>query len=170
MINKRGFSIIEILTVVMISLIFLVVSFSGYREFTRRQDVTVAKRDIVADMRTAQKNAIIGNKPTGCAGTLVGYNFEVVENGPPAVYRVSGVCTDPGGGSDDEFVVKTVTTNGNISVTSPSVNPITFLVLNRGTNLKSGNSETLTITSRALGLSGVSGDQEITISWTGEIE
>jgi len=165
--SRTGFTLLEVLMVTAISIIFLGVSFAGYRDFSRRQEVVVAKRGILSNLRKAQKDATSGNKPSACGDTLVGYAFEITFAGPPASYQISAICKNPLGGPDIEILQDTFSLNNNISVSLPSVNPIIFYTLNRGTNIQKGGNQDVTISSGALG----TGDsQVININWTGEID
>lgn len=167
---QKGFTLIEILIVISISVIFMVVSYGGFRDFARRQEQTVAKRTIIQDLREAQKNASTGYKPTGCTGTLVGFSFRVTTaaNTNPVSYEISAICTNPLGGADVELLLKTNTLTANIYFrTNPNPNPIVFNALGRGTNI--AGSTALSVSSRN-NPTGVSYDLPVTITQSGEIK
>lgn len=159
--NELAFTIIEVLMVCVISIMFLGVGFAGYRDFSRRQAVLVAKRTVLSDLNLAQKNATTGNKPMGCNGTLLGYSFEVTSTTPTATYEVNAICANPPG-PDIEILQFTKSLAQNVTITSPTPNPIIFRPLNKGTNIARNNSVTLSLTS-----SGQT--QSINITWVGEI-
>jgi len=163
----KGFTLIEVLITILVISIFLGVSLASYRDFSRRQQVKVLKREITSDLRIAQKNAISGVKPTGCTGSLEGYSFEVV-SGSPILYEVNAICTDPIGGSDREFLISSKTFPDTVMISAPSVNPLVFKPLSFGTNIPSGSVEVITISNSFTGSSASS--LTVSINYTGEIE
>lgn len=162
--NSKGFTLIEILIVIVIMGMFLTIGVARYRDFARRQEVAIAKRDIIADMREAQKNSISGNKPQGCTGNLVGYAFEVTSSNP-ATYTITVLCTNLAGGADLEFPVKEANLASTISITTPSTNPIIFRPFTLGTNIPSPNVETIDISS-----AGAENIRQVSVRYSGEIE
>ncbi len=125
---KQSFTLIEVLITLAIVGILSVVGYANYREFGRKEAVTSATRQIVADLRYAQELALSGHKPDGpeCgpSETLVSVDFTVVSSDE---YRIEVVCT--GGG----VVVRRVGMRG-IELSAPAPNPISFLPLSSGTN------------------------------------
>ncbi|HEX6977377.1 MAG TPA: GspH/FimT family pseudopilin [Patescibacteria group bacterium] len=124
--KKDGYTLIEILVVLVIMGILFAVGYANYRDFSRQQLVINAMRTLRADLRLAQEQAIEGKKPTGCTGNLSGYKFTVLN---PALYQISAAC-----GSGD-VVVKTVDVPAGITISTPSLNPIVFNILGTGTNI-----------------------------------
>jgi len=60
---RRGFTLIEVLIVIVILGIIMAVGSVQFREFERRQAVVAAKRQVLADVRAAQADAASGRKP-----------------------------------------------------------------------------------------------------------
>ncbi len=121
-----GYTLIEILIVIVIMGLLFAVGYANYRDFSRQQAVTSAMRALRADLRLAQEQAIEGKKPPGCTGTLTGYKFTVANN---LIYQISAYCT---GG---DIVVKTISLPSGITIGTPVLNPIVFNVLGTGTNI-----------------------------------
>ena len=100
---RSGFTIIELLiSLVIIGLIFSV-GFASFRSFASRQAIEGATREIKADLRLAQQQAVAGKKPESepaCDSpeTLDGY--EVQRNGIQS-YSIFAVCS----GGDVEIKV-----------------------------------------------------------------
>ena len=153
--KRDGFTLIEILMVCVISVMFLGVGFAGFRDFSRRQEVLVARRTVLSDLNLAQKNAQTGTKPDSCNGSLEGYSFEITSTNP-ARYEVSAVCTN------NEVLQLTKSLSTGVTINTPATNPIIFGPLNRGTNLPRNTPVSLVLTSEGH-------TQTISITWAGEI-
>lgn len=159
---KKGFSIVEVLVVIGIMGLIMTVGTVGYRDFSRRQAVGIAKRQMVADLREAQSDASSGRKPSACSGSLIGYGFEVTA-GNPANYRVFARCETLGVQTD--HVVRTATLPSEVTITIPATNPVLFKSLEQGTNLASGTSVTISISA-----SNAANMSTLVISSSGEIK
>lgn len=151
----RGYTLIELLVVLSIISFIFGIGFIGYRDFSRRQQVTSAARGIRSDVKNAQERAISGNKPDGCDGTLQGFAFRVIN---PTSYSLEAVC-------NTNVVVKTTTLSENLKLETPSTNPVIFLPIGLGTNIPRGDTVTLSVSQTA-----TSYTQVVTVSWTGEIK
>lgn len=149
--NKNGFTIVELLIVILVMGILMSIGTASYRDFARGQAVVSAKRQIMADLRSAQSDALHGRKPAACTGTLEGYSFEFNTSAPWG-YSVSVLCP----ASANAVLLKTHTFESNVTVTAPSPNPIVFSPVNQGNNvtgtatigisMASGQTETVVIT------------------------
>lgn len=159
--EKKGFTIIEVLVVIVIIGLVMVVGSVRYREFSQRQTVVSAKRQILADIRAAQSDAASGRKPDGCTAnhTLTGYGFEVIGTANPASYRTYAVCAL--GGVSANYVTKQTNLPQGVTITQPPV--IIFKPLAEGTNIPSGTSRVITINT------GVNSDT-VTVTSAGEIK
>lgn len=160
----RGFTIVEIVIVIVISSVFMTFGVSRYREFARRQEVVVVKRSIISDLRQAQKDSISGRKPVdfngqSCLGTLSDYSVDFGIDS----YEITVNCTDP-----VSIVLKTIELPSNVQITVPASNPIQFKPFTLATNIPNSGLgyEIISITSTAV--PGVT--ETVTINWTGEIE
>lgn len=104
MIYRDGFTIIEVLIVLVISSLFMVFGVAQYRNFSQRQSMNVAYRLVTSDLVAAQKDAISGRKPQGaaystpCEGDLVGYVVEFDSSTAATSYSVSAECLVPPSG------------------------------------------------------------------------
>ena len=111
--NRSGYTLIEIL--VSMSIIGLIFNFGyiSYRDFARRQSLLGNARNLRADLRLAQEQAMSGKKPSSVAcsgeGSLVGYDFYLDS---ATSYVIQANCT--GGLVDD----KVVETSSEISLTT----------------------------------------------------
>lgn len=86
-----GFTLLELIVVMMVVGLLLMFGYSNLREFNRRKLVVNGGRAILTDLRFAQSSASSGIKPSGCAGDLVGYEFDYVGSSS-ITYRVSAIC------------------------------------------------------------------------------
>ena len=128
---KKGYTLVELLVVILIMGIFLQLGFTSLRDFSRRQAAFSAARQVEGDIRFAQSLALSGNKPEGSVCDNInalfnGVRFQILT---ATSYEISTEC------STGRAVIKTVTIDSNISLRSPSVNPIIFRPLARGTNV-----------------------------------
>lgn len=136
----RGYTLIELL--IGLSVIGLIFSFGfvSFREFSRRQSLTSAKRNLTGELRLAQELALSGEKPDNpfCTSPRIlhGYRVRVVTNGN---YVVEASCA---GGN---VQVKSIDLAPDIAISIPSTNPILFKVLGQGTNITTADT-TITLT------------------------
>lgn len=131
-----GFTLIEVLVVIMIMAFFLNFGFSRYREFQRRQIVLAGARDVEAGLRLTASYASTGNKPAGCGSNpLLGHRFRVQANysGTLDRYVIEAWCDD--GTVQGLYVgMKNVDFSSEVDIT-PNNRRITFLVLQGGVNV-----------------------------------
>jgi len=138
--RTSGFTLIEVLVVLVVGATFFVFGVARYRDFASRQFIINARRQLVSDLRIAQKDAISGRKPQNvtpsCQGELLGYEFEFtnLNSGPSntqAEYTISVSCDVSG-----VAVLRTQTIPSiRVQLSSGSANPILFEPLTQGTNL-----------------------------------
>ncbi|OGM33068.1 hypothetical protein A2803_03040 [Candidatus Woesebacteria bacterium RIFCSPHIGHO2_01_FULL_44_21] len=159
---RRGFTLIEVLIVIVILGIIMAVGSVQFREFERRQAVVAAKRQVLADVRAAQADAASGRKPAGCTGTLMGYGFEVTGTASPASYRTFARCSQGVGTAD--YNTKTTELTERITITLPAVNPVIFKPIAEGTNLAASSSVIINISSL-----GTATTESLEIRASGEI-
>lgn len=132
---KKGFTIVELLVVIVIISMVMAAGSIGYRQFAQRQKIVNLKRQVVGDIRAAQSDAASGRKPAGCSDTLEGYAFTVTS---PTSYKVYADCTV------NDVDIKNVTLPTGSSI-SANVYPVIFRALANGTNLSAGASATITL-------------------------
>ena len=167
---KKGFTLLELLIAISITAIFLGVGYAGYRDFSRRQEVLVAKRQMISDLRLAQKSALTGNKPTSCTTDFQGFDLTLTATSP-VTYQIGANCVNPSSPSNPfRTVIKTVNLGSNISISPTSLSSILFQALGRGVTFSGGGSSvTYTLSSSALG-GASSANQTVVISQYGDIK
>jgi prepilin-type N-terminal cleavage/methylation domain-containing protein len=158
---SSGYSLVELLIVIFIMAIIFTFGMSNYRSFSQRQVLTNTAKNIQADIRLAQSEALSGHVPsdTDCTGTqaLNGYAFKVTTS---SQYQIIPVCS----GAGTVAATKTVDLPSNVTITTPSPNPIIFKTLGDGTNIQSTDAK-ITIQ-----ISGSSNTLDVSISSGGQIE
>lgn len=156
--EKRGYTLLEILIGLTIIGLLFAVGYVNFRDFSRRQSLAGQARTIKGDLRLAQGQALAGNKPSDVfcnpPNRLNGYNFRVSSS---SSYRIEANCT---GGN---VITKSVTLPADMSISTPSPNPVTFKILGQGTNLSAD--ATLTVTQ-----TGTSFTNVVTVTSGGEIK
>ncbi len=123
--EKKGYTLIEILIVLVIMGLLFAAGYANYRDFSRRQQVISAMRALRSDLRLAQEQAIEGKKPPGCT-ILNGYKFSVQS---PNLYEIDASCTS------GDIMVRTIPVPTGITISTPYPNPIIFNILGTGTNI-----------------------------------
>lgn len=155
---RKGYTLIELLVGLAILGLIFGVGYANFRDYSRRQAVVSAERDLRSDLRLAQEQALAGQKPAGCNVVLNAYKFKILSS---TQYEIDANCA---GG---DIVVKAVTLPGTITFTSPA-GPfpfvINFKVLGVGTDLPSGTSVTITLKQSQTGAI-----KTLIINYTGEI-
>jgi prepilin-type N-terminal cleavage/methylation domain-containing protein len=153
-----GYTLIEILVALTIVGLIFGIGYVNFRDFSRRQALAGVARSVKGDLRLAQEQALAGKKPEHIfcnpPNQLDGFNFRVVSS---QSYVLEANCT---GGA---VTTKTGTLPSDISISTPSPNPIIFKILGQGTNLSGDATLTLTQT-------GTSNSTIITITLGGEIK
>ena len=161
--NSPAYTLVEILVGITIIGLIFGFGFVSFREFSRRQALTGAAKQIQGDLRLTQELAIAGQKPEDIdcdsPNTLTGYNFRV---NPDSSYTIEAACTGNGGTNVE---LKEVSLPSDISLSATSPNPILFKALGQGTNMTQGSSVTLTLVQAGTGSQII-----VTISASGEIK
>jgi len=132
-----GYTLLETLIVISISVLLFSIVYANYRDFSRRQILEEVAKQVVSDLRLAQEYALAGRKEASCI-TLTGYEFERTAT---TGYRINDVCTSGGG---TEIKAITLPTDIQIGNFSPAPSRFTFRVLARGTDRNGDISFTLT--------------------------
>lgn len=167
---RHGYTIIEILIVLVIMSLFLQFGYARYRDFANRQAVDIAARQLTGDLRLAQSSALSGTKPTSCTDTLLGYALTFTGLSGPAEYTISAICKNPVSGNPP--IVTSIdsmklTDDISLSIVSPLPSPyeVIFRPVTLGTNIPANNSIVVTVRNA----SGTA-TKTVTISSTGEIK
>lgn len=154
----KGYTLIETLVALTIVGLIFGIGYVNFRDFARREALSGTARNVAGDLRLAQEQASAGKKPTAGAcnspNLLNGYDFRVIG---ASSYQLEANC------SGGNVVTKTGTLPSDISMSTPSPNPITFKILGQGTNLSADATITLT-------QSGTSNTKQIVVTLGGEIK
>lgn len=71
--RSLGFSLVELMVTVTIMLALTGGGIAGYLNLRSRQNLVNAGKEVEQLLRSAQKKARVGDKPSGCTGALTGY-------------------------------------------------------------------------------------------------
>lgn len=135
----KGFTLIEVIISVTISLLLMGAIIANYNSYNDNQSLKQAALTLKNSLRFAQGKALSGEKPQlGCT-TLVGWDITFAASS----YVLRANCTPEGETGD----VTTTTLPGTISLTAPLPPTITFNVLNKGTSLAA--TQTIKLTGRS---------------------
>ena len=139
---RSGYTLIEVLVALTIVGFLFGFGYVSFRDFSRRQSLAGAAKNLQGDLRLVQEQALAGQKPDdpfcNSPNLLDSYGLQVVSSGE---YIVEIFCT---GGS---FQTKDVLMPSDISLSTPSVNPIKFKAIGQGTNLPANSSVSIPLTS-----------------------
>lgn len=103
--RQRGFTLIEMLVSISITLIITGGVMVSYRGFNQRQQLIQSTKNLQQTLRLAQKKARVGEKPTGCQ-TLEGYTVRGTINSQNVA--LLAICD-----LDTEYPISTTTLSGN---------------------------------------------------------
>lgn len=160
LVSIKGYTLIEILVVMTITGILFTVGYAQFREFSRRQLLTSAKRQVEGDIRLAQELAQGNRKPSGCGNTdpLLGYT--VAFNTSNETYTISPNCTGAVPGDNRN---RSMPSGTQLQTVSPA--SVKFKPLGQGTDL-SPSGMTITITLSA----DTSYSTTVTVSSGGDVK
>lgn len=160
--NQSGYSLIELIVVMFVVVTLLGAGVLSYRDFSRRQQVIGAARQVKADLRLAQTEALAGKKPVSGAlscdtptSVLSRYNFRRTS---AITYVIEAVCVSP----NVTVPVRNVTLPVNTTI--DNFTTISFKPIGDGTFMAAGDS--ITIIVRA---AGTTFTQSITVNSSGDI-
>lgn len=161
--KKNAFTLIEILVALTIIGLIFAFGYVSFRDFSRRQALQGAVRQVKGDLRLAQQAAVSGDKPSdpkcSSSNAFTGYNFDVTSS---TSYAIEAVCAGVTGG-----IVQTKNvdlTSSEITISS-SRNPVLFKALGQGTDIASG-----TITAITLYQTSTGNSLTIVVNAGGEID
>ena len=141
-----AYTLIEVLVALTIIGFLFGFGYVSFRDFSRRQSLAGAAKNLQGDLRLTQEQALAGQKPDdpfcNSPNLLDSYGFDVVSANE---YKIEIFCT---GGS---FQTKDVLMPSDISLSTPSVNPIKFKAIGQGTNLPANSSVDITLTQKGTG-------------------
>lgn len=148
--NTKGYTLVEILIVLVVMTILFGSGYAMYRNFSRRQELLGAAKEVQSDLRQAQQMAISGIKPDACGdNTLNGIYFKSTYDSTKSqyVYRIRAVCGCSGSSCP---LIKENYLPSSLTLASSSSSEVVFKVLGQGTNISSG-SVVYTITQTSTG-------------------
>ncbi len=160
--TARGYTLIELVIVILIMSLLVGVGVAGYRDFSRRQDVQNAGRALIADLRIAQGAANSGEKPAGC-NALNGVVFDVTSATSYTLCYACNVNYTNQRCSELGFTMKQVTPQNGSTLSVTGTHPILFRVLGRGTNLSA-------VTTVTIGSGSGAASRSVTVNPGGRIE
>lgn len=135
-IEKRGFTLVEILIVIATLTLLFGIGYANFRDFQRRQQVEMAKRTVIADLRLAQESALSGKKPSLSVSECEILNYYTFERVDTNTYQIRVNC------SGSFTLVKKVDLQGIII---ESFLTIWFYPLGKGTNIDPGSYRIITL-------------------------
>lgn len=144
--QTSAYTLIEILVVLTIIGFLFGFSYVNFRDFSRRQSLMGAAKNLQGDIRLVQEQALAGQKPNhffcNSPNLLDSYGFYVVSVNE---YKVQAFCT---GGT---VQIKDVIMPSDISISTPTVNPVKFKAIGQGTNIPENSSVSITLTQKVTG-------------------
>lgn len=155
--QNKGYTIVEILVVIAISVIVVTFSYANIRDFQSRQKLATIARQLNSDLNYAQQTALAGYKPDDPHCTAVNSTFESVRFRVQAnTYSLFPRCT---GGNATAFFTRTLPSEVTLY---SSQNNIDFYPLTGGTNVTAG-------TPASIGVCGFGDAKGFTVTSTGEV-
>jgi len=91
-----GFTIIELIIVMLIMALFIGLGYSNFRDFAVRQNLNTAQRTVYDYLQEAKSLSAANKKPEDCVGTFEGWRFKITRRASPAEVSLYHVCEDSG--------------------------------------------------------------------------
>lgn len=139
-----AYTLIELLVGLTIIGILFGFGYAGFRDFSRRESISGSSKKVQGDLRLAQSMALNGQKPpppndVPCRSPnlLDSYSFKVIS---ATEYKIEANC------GSSTVTVKDVEFSLDVTISTPSPNPIKFKVLGDGTNITEGSVASITLT------------------------
>lgn len=138
--KMRGFTLIELMIVMMVTVLTFSIGYANYRSFAYRKDLERAATQVRSELKIAKELALSGNKPShvrcDSPERLYGYEFRTIGQ---YQYRIFAECTggDVQIGGTEELEVAKVRMNllsrdVNCTGSTSNQNSIMFEILGRG--------------------------------------
>lgn len=112
--RRQGFTLIELIIAISIMLVVLGGGLAGYLSLNDRQTLIGAGKELQQYMRTAQKKARVGDKPTGCT-KLEAYAL-VANASAPVTVELQAVCENNTYSVDSFPLANTVSLSGALNM------------------------------------------------------
>ena len=157
---NSGFSMIELLVVLVIVGILFGLGFMNYRDYARKQTVTAAARQVESDIRLARQMAFEGYKPEGCDNNdyLYGYKFLVNADN---TYNIIAQCNEGAATINIDVKEDVALSSDNLTLDSSPLNfnSIVFRSVGQGIEIEGANvgdsNISVTITQETTGYNAV---------------
>lgn len=156
---RRGYTIVEVLVVIAISVIVVTFSYANIRDFQARQKLTNIARQLDADLNYAQQAALAGYKPDDVHCTGANSTFESIRllvDSDAKTYRFFPRCS---GGNAADLIFRTLPSDVTLYI---SRNNLDFYPLTGGTSATAGNPV-------SVGVCGFGVAKGFTVTSTGEV-
>lgn len=128
--DSRGFSLIELMVVLVITGFLIGGGLAAYSKFNERQVILSSVSQLYTDLRFAQGKADSNEKPATCLqGELEGYQLKFLNSSD---YVIEALC---GGVEVDVGINKTL--GAGVSLEGSSDNTVMFYILGKGAEAKS---------------------------------
>jgi prepilin-type N-terminal cleavage/methylation domain-containing protein len=93
--SRLGFTLIELLVAVAIGAILVAGGLAAYRGIGEKQTLKQAGLELETNLRSVQKKALSGEKPTGCSGVLQGFRVKYKSSTSYAVQADCSLTNSP---------------------------------------------------------------------------
>lgn len=155
--KTSGITVIEMMVVLVIMTIIFSLGFANFRNYSQKQILYQAKRQVEGDMNLAKEYALAGKKPEAGCVPLDGYRWTYKDTTAYSVFADCGTSTNVSIGKDlvtlPSGISMTVNDQSNPPPTVPPIpvdNSVLFKVLGHGTE---GGTFTVVLTHDRLGIS-----------------
>ncbi len=166
---RSGFTLLELLVVMLIIGLAAGIGVANFRDFGRRQEIDNFARTLIGDLRTTHSDASAGRRVAGCTGAFQGYAIDftavAISGGSKSTsYTVSAVCVTT------SSVVRTITVPANIFIfinrvpTAGNVR-LLFKPLELGTDVSAASTLNLIVSGTQ-----VSQTKTVSVSASGQIQ
>jgi Tfp pilus assembly protein FimT len=125
---SNGYTLIELLIAVSLTIILSGFGIAGFNNFNRNQVVNSAGKKIAEELKYTQSLVINQQKPLNGCITLNGYNFSIT-NSSTGTYSITAVCTPACDG--DDCIIKTET----LGISLSGASSVYFNILTSGVTI-----------------------------------
>ena len=159
----KGFTLIELMIVMVIITLMFSAGYANYRRSVQRQSVKIAAKQIEADIKYAQNQAFSGVKPEGCT-LLYGYLFSVNQTNDN--YTIKANCKN----LDYDIGKTQVEVGEGLDIRISGTSAVVFKSAGHGLDFNNGNNDDLAdsiVITIELGNTNV--EAQVSLKGTGEV-